>query len=1088
MTEVAESAVGSPYRGLAPFGESERDGLLFFGRERETEVVTANLIASRLTVVYGPSGVGKSSLLRAGVARHVRELATRRAVGRGPDLACVVFSSWADDPVGALTDAIGAGVAPHVSPTTPHPPAGRTLADVAEHWSAVLDGDLCLVLDQLEEYFVYHQDRRGPMSLVEQLPELVARPALRANVLLSVREDELARLGLLKDRLPHVFANARRLDRLDREAARAAILGPLQRWNELEAASPPVEIEPELVEAVLAQSTASGDASRIEAPYLQLVMERLWNEEAARGSRVLCSATLKELGGAEAIVREHLDRALSVLGSDHQEAAARMFEHLVTPSGTKIAHRASDLSTFAHLGASEGHDVLEALGRERILRPLDDADGAGRRYEIFHDVLAQAIVDWGHRRDVLAERIAARRRQRRLLAVTAAALVLLGVMTAVTAYALAQRGDARDQTRHARAAALAAGALAELPRDPELSLLLAREAADRDGTREIEEVMRTALQASRARAVMAGHVRGVRAAGFSGGRVVTVDGAGTLRTFTPQASTPVAEEALGGRIRGATLAADGGTLVVARRRTVEVRDLQRSGRSFSFRMPSPVRAVAVNARGDRAAVATRDGRVTVRKATGPVFTARPGFVPSSLAFDEAGMRLAAAAGTRAVVWRLPNQQPVVRVEDRAKITGVDLAADGSLLTTAGADAGARLWNVPGGDLSGVLLGESPLTGVALSPDVRAVVMRSRDGRGRTFEVGGRPISVLAGHRDAVTTAAFSPDGRRLVTGSDDRTVRIWDPGVAPELRLVARPAGCCAALVSSGDGVLVAAGDRAILYRGGEVVATHRHGARVTALARAGSTVVAGGADGRVRLWRTDRGAARTLELAGPVTAVAATPAEVIAAVRGGRIEVLSTDGRRLRSFRESGDVGGLAVSGDGRLLATASADGVARIRDLGTGRVEHELAGHTKALTGVAFSSDGSLLATSSVDHDVRLWSVASGRLNHTLRAHFAVVSGVAFSPDGRWVVSAGPSTAGVWRADTGRFLAYLRGHTGRLVGAGFGAGGLDVVTAAVDGTVRSYRCDICGGLDELVRLADRRLAETGRTLSAAEQRRYLG
>ena len=58
----------SPFKGLAYFGDSEHDWHFFFGRERESEVVAANLMASRLTVLYGPSGVGKSSLLRAGVA------------------------------------------------------------------------------------------------------------------------------------------------------------------------------------------------------------------------------------------------------------------------------------------------------------------------------------------------------------------------------------------------------------------------------------------------------------------------------------------------------------------------------------------------------------------------------------------------------------------------------------------------------------------------------------------------------------------------------------------------------------------------------------------------------------------------------------------------------------------------------------------------------------------------------------------------------------------------------------------------------------------------------------------------------------
>ena len=89
----------SPYKGLNAFEDTELDALLFFGRERETEIVVANLIASRLTVLYGPSGVGKSSLLHAAVARSLRALPEEPLV--------VVFSSWSDDPTVALSEAVG---------------------------------------------------------------------------------------------------------------------------------------------------------------------------------------------------------------------------------------------------------------------------------------------------------------------------------------------------------------------------------------------------------------------------------------------------------------------------------------------------------------------------------------------------------------------------------------------------------------------------------------------------------------------------------------------------------------------------------------------------------------------------------------------------------------------------------------------------------------------------------------------------------------------------------------------------------------------------------------------------------------------
>src|SRR5581483_10377492 len=75
-----------PYKGLASFDDTELDARLFFGRDRERETIVANLFASRLTVVFGPSGVGKSSLLRAGVAQELR----RRHAG-----TVVVHGSWA---------------------------------------------------------------------------------------------------------------------------------------------------------------------------------------------------------------------------------------------------------------------------------------------------------------------------------------------------------------------------------------------------------------------------------------------------------------------------------------------------------------------------------------------------------------------------------------------------------------------------------------------------------------------------------------------------------------------------------------------------------------------------------------------------------------------------------------------------------------------------------------------------------------------------------------------------------------------------------------------------------------------------------
>ena len=182
-----------------------------------------------------------------------------------------------------------------------------------------------------------------------------------------------------------------RLDHLDRDAAREAIRGPLERWRELTGED--VAIEPALVEAVLDEAAAgrvelAGVATgpderpregRIEAPFLQLVLERIWAQERAEGSSELRLATLGALGGAEAIVRDHLRHALDALSMEEQDVAASMFSHLVTPSGTKIAHRSGDLAQYAAVRERDLEPVLLTLSRERILRAVDGAGGADRK-------------------------------------------------------------------------------------------------------------------------------------------------------------------------------------------------------------------------------------------------------------------------------------------------------------------------------------------------------------------------------------------------------------------------------------------------------------------------------------------------------------------------------------------------------------------------------------------------------------------------------------------------------------------------------------------------------------------------------------
>jgi WD40 repeat protein len=131
-------------------------------------------------------------------------------------------------------------------------------------------------------------------------------------------------------------------------------------------------------------------------------------------------------------------------------------------------------------------------------------------------------------------------------------------------------------------------------------------------------------------------------------------------------------------------------------------------------------------------------------------------------------------------------------------------------------------------------------------------------------------------------------------------------------------------------------------------------------------------------------------------------------------------------------------------------------------------------------------MLVTAGRDTDARIWEAATGHGIRHLRGHFGPVAAASFSPDGRWVVTAGPITAGLWEVATGRLVFFLRGHTATLTAASFSRDGRRILTADRTGARKSYRCEICGDLEDLVAIAERRLAATGRRLTPSRRARY--
>ena len=415
-----------PYVGLVPFGAA--DAPYFFGRQRESEVVVANLTASRLTLFYAASGVGKSSVLQAGVLPRLQQIAEESHADLGvPDAAVAYVREWSLDPLDTIATEVLRAVSqvPGADPAqVPGPPQLSVpwLREVLQRSGVAA---VYLVLDQFEEYFLYHPDDRGEDGLVSVLGQILSTHDLPVNVLMSIREDALAALDRFKGRIPRLYTNYLRLAHLGRHAAQEAIEGPLDHYNQVVPPDSAVTVEPELTVTLLdevrtghlgmaSEGVASGGATDgrkdIEAPYLQLVLIRLWEAERANGSSVLRRDTLDELGGAQMIVQTHLRTVMAGLSPEQAEVAAQVFHYLVTTSGSKIALTAENLADFSGVPVSPVQELLQSLssGRRSILRPVPPPAGVAGppRYEIFHDVLGAAVLDW--RRQYVAQAEASR--------------------------------------------------------------------------------------------------------------------------------------------------------------------------------------------------------------------------------------------------------------------------------------------------------------------------------------------------------------------------------------------------------------------------------------------------------------------------------------------------------------------------------------------------------------------------------------------------------------------------------------------------------------------------------------------------------
>ncbi|MFF3713969.1 nSTAND1 domain-containing NTPase [Streptomyces phaeochromogenes] len=1093
--EEGDAEAESPYRGLTRFetGDSGR----FFGREQLTADLVDLLRRQRFAAVFGPSGSGKSSLLRAGLIpflQHSQEAGLRPAA---------------------------------IRILTPGEHPARTHARLLTPAASDAGTDTFVIVDQFEEVFTLCHDADERARFIDQL--LTARrPENRLRVLLAVRGDFYGRC-----------AEHRHLADALRDANLLA--GAMSQAELRDAVVKPAKVAGLTVERALTARLVDEVADAPGGlPLLSHVLLETWRR---RRGKTLTMAGYEAAGCLDGAIAKTAEEVYDRFTESQAATARRVLLRLIAPGdGTADTRRPAERAELETASRQEPAQVLEALSRARLLtldgdtvelahealitawprlrgwiqenrerlrvhRKLTEAAHAwqelgretGALYRGSRLATAHQHFDVPHRDDLtdlerafLTASLAAREqalraaarvtRRLRVLTVTLSVLLVLAVIASLVAYRQQQAADAARQVALSRQ--LAAQSAALTGTNPDLAALMAVHAYRTSPTSQALESLYTAAamplrktfqhldRTSVVRVAFSpdGHTL---ATGDLDGRVFLWDtGTGRLRNKL---------RAYDGLFDAMAFSRDGRTLATSYDGTVRIWDTGTGRHRKSLRLRAegagaeaavPVLSVAFSWDGRTLATGGDDG--TVR--TWDTGTGR----------HRKSLRLRAeGAGAEAAV-------PVLSVA---------FSWDGRTLATGGDDGTVRTWDVETGRLRGRVPGSTgPFASVAFSPDGRTLVTGSSDRTVRLWDADtGRLRGRLPGHTGPVNAVAFSPDGRTLASGSDDGTVRMWDAAANPRALHTGRLKDAESMTVSQDSRTLATGSKDGVVrlwdtYSGRLQVSLPKHTTAVNSLALSadGRTLAISSSDRGIELWDTATGRLRRsvptyiADASSMAFNQSGNTLATSSVARGTELWDTATGSLRrslpIEPGIEATSDRPLAFSPDGHTLAVEGGESQVRLFDIGTGKLRKSLTDQTAPLVSLAFSPDGHTVAAGGGNSTVMMWDSSARR--RFLRSLAASTGSLAFSPDGRTLATASTDNrVQLWDTATGGTLATLSGHTDTVHSIAWSRDGRTLTTGSTDQTVRVWNAVLSAPTTVISKIC----RAVGRDLTMIEQSRYL-
>ena len=1101
----------SPYRGLEPF--TAEHAAVFFGRDDDIHALAARVSARPVTIVVGPSGVGKSSLVQAGLIPALLRQQQWTVVLVRPGL-----DPWPRLAVALLRAQRGpaAEVTLEESQREIDQLRSTGFGAVAEFLRSE-NRPLLVVVDQFEE--LLSTDRPPDQKLLDLLlppPDAFDAPW---RLVLTLRADFQPTLQSIPGF--HIRLNERLylLSPLTTKQMRQAVERP--------AAARGVAYQPGLVDEIIS------DAASGALPLLEFTLTKLWETQR---SKTLSFAGYHEMGR----VRGALDRFAEENAAQLNDTAADVLDRVLlrlvrTPVG------AADLATRQRVVQSElsslGWDIVLRLAEARLVILGTDSRSREPYAELAHESL---ITAWGRLRHLVADnaeflnwlariqeraadgdplpeaRIAEARRWLDTQPENVPDAVREFIQSSETEAEarLRELEDARDRAEAAarRAEAMRLAADAELARHTAhpamtVALALGAESVLTEPTVQGDLALRNVLRlhpltlarlvhegpvnavafAPDGTRVMTGsgdssarlfdpatgtelarlvHEGPVNAVAFApdGTRVMTGSGDGSARLFDPATGTELARLVHEGPVNAVAFAPDG-TRVMTGSGDSSARLFDPATGTELARLvhEGPVNAVAFAPDGTRVMTGSEDSSARLfDPATGTELARLVHEGPvNAVAFAPDGTRVMTGSGDgSARLFDPATGTELARLDHGGWVRAVTFSQDGTRVATASADNSARVFDpATGAELARLDHGNWVWT-VAFSPDGTRLATGSSGGSARVFDaVTGAELARLD-HDGRVTAVAFAPDGTRVVSGSRDNSARVFDPVTNAELVRLGH-GDWVRAVAFSPDGTRVATASddnwaRVFDAATGAELARLRHGSWVTAVAFApdGTRVATASDDNSARVFDAATGAELArLDHDGRVTAVAFAPdgTRVATASRDGSARVFDpVTNAELGRLEHDGPVNALAFSPDGTRVATGSRDRSARLFDPATGEQLDRL-DHEFPVTAVAFAPDGSQVATGSADGPARLFDSATGVELARLN-HDGWVRAVAFSPDGtRVATGSADNSARVFDPVTGVELARLY-HDFPVTAVAFSPDGTRVVTAGGDISARVF------------------------------------